>query len=378
MNCILCHYAEIGIKGKNRRFFEERLVLSIKRNVPCARVIRLSGRIIIYSDSEDLKKELVKVPGIANFSFAYEVSSSMEEIEKEVVRLMSNCSFNTFRITVSRSDKSFPLSSQKVSAQLGSAVLEKIEAKVDLFSPDVNCFVEISSKKSYIYTEKIKGEGGLPVGTGGRGAVLLSGGIDSPVAAHRMIRRGMRLCFIHFHAYPITSAASMEKVRRIVKILSHIQGSSTIYFVPFADIQKKILLNIKESLRVIIYRRVMMRIAEDIAYKEKARVLITGESLGQVASQTVENIVVTDASVNLPVFRPLIGEDKQGIIKMAESIGTYEISILPEEDCCARFLPRHPETRASIKEVEEEEKKIDMNKILEMVIDEYSKERILT
>ncbi len=376
MNCIVCHYAEIGIKGKNRRFFEERLVFNIKRSLPNARVVRLYGRVIVFSDSEKTEEILKKIPGIANFSFARETPSNMDDIKRTVVDLISEKSFNSFRITVSRSDKSFPVSSQKASAELGAAVLENHSAKVDLFSPEVNCFVEIAPKRSYVYVNKIKGEGGLPVGTGGKGAVLLSGGIDSPVAAHRVIRRGMRVCFIHFHAYPITSSASIEKVRRIVTVLSDIQGRSDLFLVPFAEIQKNIVINVNEKLRVIAYRRMMMRIAEKIAVKEKAKALVTGESLGQVASQTVENILATGRSVKIPVFRPLIGEDKQDIINKAKEIETYDISVLPEEDCCSRFLPRHPETKTRLCDIEKEEEKIGVDGMVEEAIKECSKETI--
>lgn len=372
MNCVVCHYAEIGIKGKNRRFFEKRLALNIKRALPDCKVTLSRGRVLLFSDREDVEEVLKKIPGIANFSFAELVDSDMEEIKKKVIDILKDRSFSSFRITTFRSDKEFPLNSQQASAEIGAEVLKYKEVKVDLHSPQVTCFVEITPEKTYIYTEKIRGEGGLPVGTGGKGVALLSGGIDSPVSAFRMMRRGMKVSFVHFHAYPVTSSASIEKVRRIVQLLSKIQGESVVYLVPFAEVQKQILLHVEERFRVIAYRRAMMRIAEKIS----STVLITGESLGQVASQTVENMTATDSSVNMPVFRPLIGEDKEGIIKEAKRIGSYDISMLPEEDCCARFLPRHPSTRVKVEDIEREEEKLDMEKIIEEALKGCSKEKM--
>ncbi len=368
MNCILCHYAEIGLKGKNRRYFEQRLVFNIKNALPEARVELLHGRILVFCDDKRAEEVLKKVPGIANFSFVERSSSDMEKIEEKVVSLMSGMEFDSFRMTVVRSDKSFPFSSQEAGARLGAAVLKSKSVQVNLDDPQVNCHVEITPRETYIYTQKIEGEGGLPVGTGGKCVSLLSGGIDSPVSSFKMARRGMKSCFVHFHAYPVTSSASIEKVRRIVETLSEIQGKSTLYLVPFAEIQSKILLSVKENMRVIVYRRIMMRIAQSIAHKEKAKALVTGESLGQVASQTAENLVCTDASVSLPVFRPLIGDDKKDITDNAKRIGTYDISILPEEDCCVRFLPRHPETKACLEAVTKEEEELSIEEIVESAV----------
>ncbi len=371
--CLICHYAEIGIKGKNRRYFENQLVSNIKEALPEAQVLNLRNRIIVFPKEErEAIEKLKKICGIAYFSPATVVPTLWEEIEKKVVLLMKKRSFETFRITVKRSHKAFPLSSKEIAARLGSSVGKATQCNVDLSSPEVNCRVEITKEETYIYFEKIKGVGGLPVGAGGRVVSLLSGGIDSPVASFRLIRRGAKNVFIHFHAYPVTSSASIEKVRKIIRVLSSFQGEAKIYMVPFADTQKEIMLNIKESLRVIFYRRFMMRIAREIARKEKAGAIVTGESLGQVASQTIENMRATSQAIDIPVFRPLLGYDKEEIISEAKRIETYETSILPEEDCCVRFLPRHPEIKADLVSVEKEEEKLDVNRIIKEALEKSS------
>ncbi len=374
--CIVCHYGEIALKGKNRRFFEKRLVANIKNFLPDAKIITPRGRIIISSEERQAEEKLKKIPGIAYFSPAEIIPSSPEEIKEKAVSLMEKQTFDTFRVTVKRADKSFPLSSMDFASYLGEAIRKKTNKKVNLTSPEINCFIEITAEKTYIYFEKIRGIGGVPVGTGGRAVSLISGGIDSPVASFRMIKRGVRNIFIHYHAYPTTSKQSIEKVKEIIKILSSFQGKSVLYLVPFDEIQKEIMLNTTEKLRVLLYRRFMMRIGEEIAKKEKAKVIITGESMGQVASQTMENMRVTEEGVTFPVFRPLIGYDKEEIIKEAKKIGTYDISILPEEDCCTRFLPKAPETKGKINEVAKEESLLDKDKMIEDTLNKIEKKII--
>ncbi len=359
--CILCHYGEIGLKGENRRFFERRLVSNIKSVLPGIKVSLLRGRILVFGKKREVEERLKRVFGIVSFSFARIVPSLKEEIKREVISLLKEESFNSFRVTVKRADKSFPISSVDFSSYLGAEIKKETKKEVSLQNYDLNCIVEITKKESYIYFKKIKGQGGLPVGTGGKAVSLISGGIDSPVSSFFMSRRGMKNIFVHFHAYPSTSRQSIEKVERIVKKLSLFQGKSKVYLFSFDKIQKEILLNTKESLRVLLYRRAMMKIAESIAKREGARALITGESLGQVSSQTVENISVTNEAVKMPIFRPLIGFDKEEIIKKAKEIETYDISILPEDDCCIRFLPKNPATKADIKEILEEESKFSLD-----------------
>ncbi len=238
-------------------------------------------------------------------------------------------------------------------------------------------FIEITNRYAFLYLEKIKGLGGLPVGVSGRAVSLLSGGIDSPVASFYAQKRGIELVFLHFHALPYVNKASLEKAEKIVKILNKYQFSSKLYLIPFADIQKEILLKTKASFRVVLYRRFMFRIAEILAKKEKAKVLITGESVGQVASQTLENIAVITRAISLPIFRPLICQDKQDIIEKAKEIGTYDISILPHQDCCSRFLPKRPATKANLTEVRKEENKLDIKKLIAKAIEKVETRKVL-
>ncbi len=364
MKCLVCHYGEVALKGKNRRFFEKRLVFNIKETFPEAKISIPRGRIVLIGEEEKAEEKLRKIPGIEYFFIANVVPSSLEEIKKKTVSLMEKADFESFRITVKRADKSFPVSSQELSAILGEEVQKKTGKKVDLKSPDKNCFLEITPKETYIYFKKIKGVGGLPVGTGGKAVSLLSGGIDSPVASFRMIKRGMKNVFLHFHAYPATSKQSIDKTKRIVKTLSSFQGKSVLYLVPFNEIQKEIMIGTSEKMRVLLYRRFMMRIGEEIAKREGAKAVVTGESLGQVASQTVENLTVTEEVVNILVFRPLIGHNKEEIVSEAREIGTYDISILPEEDCCVRFLPKSPETKGKIADVKKEEENLEVERMV--------------
>jgi thiamine biosynthesis protein ThiI len=368
MKCIVCHYGEIALKGKNRRFFEERLVSNIRKVVPEGKVSSPRGRIVVLTEKENTEKKIKKIPGINYLFVAEVVSSEKDEIIKKAVSLMSRGIYETFRVTVKRSDKSFSTSSSDFASQIGAEVVKETGKKVDLSNPEKTCYVEITKKETYIYTEKIKGVGGLPIGTGGVAVSLLSGGIDSPVASFRMIKRGVKNIFVHFHAYPTTTKQSQEKVERIVKILSGFQGESVLFLVPFDEIQKEVVLNTSDKTRILLYRRFMARIAEVIAKREEAKAIITGESLGQVASQTVENITVMEDALSLPVFRPLIGHSKEEIIKEAEELGSYQISILPEEDCCVRFLPKNPQTKGKIKEVEKEERKIDTEKMIDKAL----------
>ncbi|MEA2092861.1 MAG: tRNA uracil 4-sulfurtransferase ThiI [Patescibacteria group bacterium] len=368
MKCIVCHYGEIALKGKNRRFFEERLVSNIRKVVPEGKVSSPRGRIVILTEKENTEEKIKKIPGINYLFVAEVVSSEKDEIIKKAVSLMSKGDYKTFRVTVKRADKSFSILSSDFASQIGAEVVKATGKKVNLSNPEKTCYIEITKKETYIYTDKIKGLGGLPIGTGGVAVSLLSGGIDSPVASFRMIKRGVKNIFVHFHAYPTTSKQSQEKVERIVKILSGFQGESVLFLVPFDEIQKEVVLNTSDKTRVLLYRRFMARIAEVIAKKEGAKAVITGESLGQVASQTVENITVMEDALSLPVFRPLIGHDKEEIIREAEELGSYDISILPEEDCCVRFLPKNPQTKGKIKEVEKEEEKIDIKKMIDKAL----------
>ena len=381
INYIICHYSEIGLKKGNRSFFEKHLVDNIKRVVDPSLIFfvkRISGRILISLTDQGIKSEdiieesLGRVFGISSFLFCVKVNQDIKDIGKASIYLLKNKAFKTFRISSKRSEKVFLLTSQQINEEIGGVVLNQIKGlKVNLERPDIICYIEIVNKNAFISIRKVKGLGGLPIGTGGRAISLLSGGIDSPVASFMAMRRGVKIVFIHFHSYPETSESSIDKVRELVKILSRYQGQSKLYLVPFAEAQREILLNSSSGTRVIFYRRLMLRITS-----ERTIAIVTGESLGQVASQTLENIRAIERGTIAPIIRPLICEDKESIINKAKEIGTFETSILPHDDCCARFIPRNPETKADVDRIIEEEKKLDVKKITDKAVKNISCEII--
>lgn len=379
MNYIVCHYGEIALKGGNRKFFEEKLVGNIKialqnqTSKSFEFIKRISGRILIklaqngqLSDvSGQMSNVLKNIFGIVHFSFAVSTEQNIESIQKAALVLLKEKKFKTFRISAKRAEKKFPLNSQQINEKVGAFIIKKLGKKVDLENPDITVFIEIVEKSAFIYLEKIKGPGGLPAGSSGKGIVLLSGGIDSPVASYFAQKRGVETIYLHFHSYPFTSKNSIEKVKQLVAILNKFQQKSKLILIPFAEIQQKIVsAKIDERLRVVLYRRFMMRIAEIVAEKEGAHVLITGESIGQVASQTLENIKAVEEAVKIPVLRPLAGFDKEEIINISRNIGAYETSILTCDDTCSLFAPLHPETKANIKIVKLAEKKFEVKNLI--------------
>lgn len=371
-NKVICHYGEIGLKGKNRKTFEDRLIKNIKTTLKegFLDVKRISGRILVTlaedSNEEKIRNGLSHVFGLTSFSFA--LSCSFDDIEEEIVSLLEKEEFITFKIDCKRSNKEFLLTSQQVNEKLGGIVIDKFNKKVKLKDPDLTLYVEIVEKSCYLFIEKIKGLGGLPVSVSGRAVSLISGGIDSPVSSFLSQKRGIELIYCHFHSLPFVDKFSVDKVVDLVKILNQYQNGSKIYLVPFADIQKEILIKTKEKFRVVLYRRMMLKIAERIALEEKAGALITGENLAQVASQTLPNISVIQNAVSIPVLRPLIMYDKEEIIVKAKEIGTFELSIREHQDCCSRFLPKHPSTNAKLEEVQKEEENLDIEKLVEKAI----------
>jgi thiamine biosynthesis protein ThiI len=285
----------------------------------------------------------------------------VDNLQTDAWSLIRGQSFKSFRIDTRRGDKSFPLTSVEINQHVGAYVKERSGARVDLENAELTCWIEIVERTALLYTERLPGPGGLPVGTSGKVAVLLSGGIDSPVAAWKMIKRGCTPVFVHFHSFPYTNKESQEKARQIVQVLSNYSLKAKLYLVPFAEIQRHIMVDTPVTTRVILYRRYMMRLAEQIAQREKARVLVTGDSVGQVASQTIENIDVISRAVSMPILRPLVGDDKLEIVEVARRIGTYEISILPDQDCCSLFVPKHPETKADLTDVEKSESRLNVD-----------------
>ena len=368
---ILVRYGEIALKGLNRNYFIELLAKNIRntlRCVPSAKVKRIQGRIIVDIEEADLElglERIQKVFGIVSVSPAFVIDSDIDVIEENAIeQVRSAQGVKTFKITAKRGDKTFPIKSPDLNCRLGEVILDAVEGvSVDIHNPDLNLWVEVR-QKTYMYHEFIPCNGGMPVGCSGKGALLLSGGIDSPVAGYLMAKRGVEVIGVYFHSFPFTSDRAKQKVIDLAKIMSQYCGKIKLYVVPFTEIQTKIVAKCPDRQTTIIIRRYMMRIAEMIAEKEGAKALITGESLGQVASQTMEGLGATNAVANLPVFRPLIGFDKADIVAIAERIGTFETSILPYEDCCTIFVPKHPETRPKIPEMLRSEEAI-----AEMMVD---------
>ena len=381
---VIVHYAEIALKGGNRKLFEEKLVENIKKSLTQKGIVfnsvkRIYGRLLIelpgtipgesYRGSSPARLVLQNIFGIAHFSFVEKCAKDIEKIKEKVLEVLSKKDFASFKVEAKRGDKNFALTSQQINEQVGEYILEEgakllPNLKVDLHNPDVVLYIEITEKDVFLYTEKIKGPGGLPLGVSGKAVCLISGGIDSPVAAWYLMKRGVEIVFVHFFANQQGYEKSLEKVRDLLRALNAFQLNSKIYFAPFSDIQKEILLNTQADLRVVLYRRLMMRVSEEIGLKENAKALITGENVGQVASQTLDNMLVISQATTLPILRPLAGFDKIEIIAIAKKIGTYNISILPHLDCCSMFVPEHPAIKANLKEAQKQEKKLKIKKLI--------------
>ena len=371
---------EVALKGMNKPYFERVLVERIKKNlknIAGNKVSRKEGlifvRVPLESDTDEVIAEISKVFGVSSVSPALEVESELNAIGSKAVEFMNSMIKNegvkTFKVEAKRADKNFPIKSPEIAARVGAYVLKGCKVlKVDVHNPDCHLFVDLRVDKTYIYSKKINGLGGLPLGTNGRGMVLLSGGIDSPVAAWMMAKRGMVIDAVHFHSYPYTSPRAQQKVEELAEIISSYCGKINMTVINLLPIQEEIVSNCPEDETTILVRRFMMRIAEKIALKQNDLMLITGENLGQVASQTAEALVVTDQSVELPVMRPLIGMDKVEIMDMARKIGTYEKSIEPYEDCCTVFLPKHPVTKPRLEKILNSESKLDVDRLVEMAV----------
>jgi thiamine biosynthesis protein ThiI len=359
MTSIVVHYQEIALKGKNRPWFLSRLARNLRAAVADldVREVRpLMGRIEIVlgpnATRDEVGERIRRTFGVANFSYAARTLPDLEMLSHEILRDLEGRTCQSFRVSVRRADKRFPMTSPQVEREVGGRIKAARGWQVDLENADLVVHVELLSDEAFYFFGKERGPGGLPTGTAGRVACLLSGGIDSPVAAHRMMKRGCSVTFVHFHSYPILSRASQEKARELVALLTQWQRRSRLYVVPFGEIQQQVVLAVPAPIRVIVYRRLMMRIAEQIARSCGAQALVTGDVIGQVASQTLENLAVVGRVATLPVYRPLIGMDKEEITAEAIKLGSYPISILPDQDCCTLFTPRHPQTRARLPQIE--------------------------
>ncbi len=365
MNCILIHYSEIALKGRNRIFFEKKLIENIKSALSSEKpfVKRLSGRIMLIHDGSEkkIRERLMKVPGISSFSFAVEAEKDMEDIRKAIDSIAKGMKIKTFAVSASRADKSFGRSSKEINEVLGDYIRKKYKWKVDLSNPESTFSVEVAYKSVFVYIEKVRGMGGLPVGTSGTLVSLLSGGIDSPVASYEMFKRGCRIVFVHFHNWTSEKEIVRDKVKSIVEMLSEYQPRTRLYMIPFEEIQKNLIMKVPSELRMIVYRRMMFEIAGMIARKEKALGFVTGDSIGQVASQTLENLNCIYSKACFPVFTPIASMNKEEIISAAKRIGTYDLSILPYSDCCSFLVAKHPETKARAGMIDKVESGIDID-----------------
>ncbi|MBQ4650247.1 MAG: tRNA 4-thiouridine(8) synthase ThiI [Firmicutes bacterium] len=379
-NILIVRCGEVALKGMNKPFFERMLVDRIKSNLKSfegVEVKRHEGLIFVRAekdlDIDAIVKQISKVFGVASISKAVEAPSELNAIGDEAVKYMMNLieerGVKTFKVEGKRADKTFPVKSPEIGRIIGAKVLVGCKVlKVDVHEPDVLLHVDVRSDRTYIYEGKIAGFGGLPLGTNGKGLTLLSGGIDSPVATWMMAKRGMLIEAVHFHSYPYTSQRAQEKVEDLARIVASYCGRFKMHVVNLLPIQEAIVTNCPEEETTILVRRFMMRIAERIAKDTGCMMLITGENLGQVASQTAEALVVTDASVSLPVMRPLIAMDKVDIMEKAQEIGTFETSIQPYEDCCTVFLPKHPTTKPKLERILESESKLDVEALVEAAV----------
>lgn len=376
-NTLIVRCGEVALKGLNKPYFEKMLVDRIKKvlkEFENVEVKRLEGLIFVRADkSLDIDRIIgiiSKVFGVASISPAVESESDMDKIGETAVafmlELIERKGVKTFKVDAKRADKNFPVKSPDIARQIGAKVLIGCKVlSVDVHNPEALLFVDVRKDKTYIFEQKVSGFGGLPLGTNGKGLVLLSGGIDSPVAAWMMAKRGMLIEAMHFHSYPYTSERAQEKVEDLAKIIAGYAGNFRMHSINLLPIQEAIVENCPKEETIILVRRFMMRIAEKVAVERNCMMLITGENLGQVASQTAEALVVTDAVVKMPVMRPLIAMDKVDIMEKAREIGTYETSIKPYEDCCTVFLPKHPATKPRLERILESESKLDAEGLIE-------------
>lgn len=376
MRCAIVHYHELALKGRNREFFEQRLVRNLRlalKDLRIRRIESLQGRIrIILPDHilpDSVAERLHRTCGVANFLLTESVplelnDPDLAEMKLAAQRLVAQEDFQSFRVTAKRADKRFPRTSMDIEREIGGYLSEVTGKTVKLKRPDLTLYIELLTREAHLAARKVPGPGGMPVGTGGKVACLLSGGIDSPVAAYRMIKRGCKAVFVHFSGRPLVSRASEEKVQELVRLLTAYQYHSQLYIVPFGEIQRDVVANAPAPFRVVLYRRIMVRIAEELARREGCWALVSGDSLGQVASQTAENLSVVEEAAELPLLRPLIGMDKIEITEQAQQLGSFITSIEPDQDCCRLFVPQHPSTRTKIADIHRIERALDISTLV--------------
>ncbi len=374
-DCVKTHVIvkthELALKGKNRPWFMRRLKENLRQATENAGVSRVwQGQLMIGLTLEDdgcwgdVKGRVRDCFGVAKFFLAHEFSQDLDEVREALRNRLPELEFESFRIVTNRADKRFPMTSPEVNRELGRFVECLTGAKVDLSRPDLSIYLDIQTRGILLYFDETPAHGGLPVGTSGRVAVMLSGGIDSPVAAWHMMKRGCQASYVHFHSYPLVDRSSIEKANELAQMLARHQIKSELYLAPLSEIQKRIIVETPPSYRVLLYRRFMLRITETLARQAGAKAMVTGESCGQVSSQTLDNIAVVDKVADMPVLRPLIGMNKEEIVGMARNIGTFPISIQPDQDCCSLFVPKHPETRAKLSVIERLEESLPVDEMV--------------
>ena len=381
---VLVHlFHEIALKGGNRSFFLNTLLRNLEGALAGTGVGRVQRRSMVallpLRDEAQwplVRERLEQVVGVERFRRAFRVAPTLDAIKGAIASRVEGLSPRSFRITAHRADKRFPIGSPQMNEELGSFMQERTGLPVDLTHPDLEVYVSVLPQEALVSLEEFPGPSGLPVGVSGKAAVLLSGGIDSPVAAYQMMTRGCRTLFIHFHSFPLVEGTSREKAMELVQLLTRYQLDSQLLLVPFAEAQKRLILSVPPAYRVVLYRRFMVRIAEALALRHGAGALVTGESMGQVSSQTLENLSTIEAArVQLPILRPLIGMDKEEITRRARKLGSYPISIIPDQDCCSLFIPKHPVTRSRPAEVEQMESQLDVDEILREALDGVEERR---
>jgi thiamine biosynthesis protein ThiI len=375
MDAAIVHYAEIGIKGNNRSYFEELLIDNIKAKLGALAesITRETGQITVNlkadADTEKVKDILSRIPGIAYFSFAKRSGLELEVIKKDVLDFMKDKKFETFKVEAVRHDKSRGIKSQELNCALGDEIIDAYGKKAKMENPDLTLKVEMTSRHAYLSAEDVYGVGGIPTKKNQKVVALLSGGFDSPVAAYLMMKRGCSVILVHFQNRNQMTASVQDKIEKLAEQLSRYQTGTKLYIIPFDELQKEIIANVRSELRMLVYRKFMIKIASRIAKNEKARFLVLGDSLSQVASQTIENLEATYHSSEKPILSPLIGMDKTEIIATARKIGTFDISALPYGDCCSYFVPKHPELKAAAGMLDKAMAGMDSEKLIDDAVE---------
>ena len=373
---VLIHYSEIALKKNNRRFFENIFLHNIKihlKNISYKSIKLINARILVQniklSDWNNIKIKLSQVMGLKNYMLVIKTNCDIDSINIATKNVIKNKNFKSYSVHTKRSNKEFSLNSQEVNALIGQNIKDITNKKVDLTNPDITVYIEILLNCSFVGTEKTNGFSGLPANCQEKALSLISSGIDSPVSSFEVIKRGVNLDYIHFHSYPATSMASIDNVKKLLNVLSNYQLKSNLFLVPLLEIQQSIMAQIPDKYWVIFFRRYMVKIANEVSKRSNAIALITGDSIGQVASQTLSNIRAISNISELPILRPLSGCNKEDIVNKAKAINTYDISVEPYQDCCSFFVPPHPETKARMTQVDILEKKLNLEDVYNKTLD---------